>query len=260
MDYLKRHYATDYAPNTRETFRRQVLHQFVQAGVADYNPFEPDLPPNSPRAHYALSHLALQTVRAFGTSEWPNAAHKFNHDNQGSRERRTRERHFVPVRMPDGKQLELSPGSHNALQRAVVEEFVPRFAPGARLLYLGDAAKKDLVVDEDRLTALGVAFSDRGKLPDILLHDEKRNWLFLIEAVTSHGPVSNKRVVELDALLAKCDAGRVYVTAFLDFTEFRRHMKVVAWETEVWLSEAPDHMIHYNGDRFLGPRSDESPS
>ena len=257
MDYLKEHYATDYAPNTRETFRRQVLHQFVQAGVADYNPFEPSLPTNSPRAHYAISQLALETVHAFDTPRWLEAIQRFHSASELSRSRRQQQRelHFVPVRTPAGQHLDLSPGDHNVLQRAVVEEFAPRFAPNACLLYLGDAAKKNLLVDDVRLQALRIVISDHDKLPDVVLHDEQRNWLFLIEAVTSHGPVSDQRIADLEALLSDCSIGRVYVSAFPDFAEFRKHAKAIAWETEVWLREEPDHLIHYNGDKLLGPRS-----
>ena len=256
MDYLKEHYATSYAPNTRETFRRQVLHHFVQAGVADYNPFEPSLPTNSPRAHYAISQRALDAVRAFNTPNWLEAIQRFDSAKERSAShRQRRQQYFVPVRTPSGDHLDLSPGEHNVLQCAVVEEFAPRFAPNARLLYLGDAARKGLLVDDVRLQALGIVISDHDKLPDIVLHEEQRNWLFLIEAVTSHGPISAQRIADLEMLLAGGPIGRVYVTAFPDFAEFRKHMKAIAWETEVWLSEEPDHLIHYNGDKFLGPRS-----
>lgn len=78
--------------------------------------------------------------------------------------------------------------------------------------------------------------------------------LFLIEAVTSHGPVSPKRLLELEAFLKDCKVGKVYVTAFPDMAEFKKHSGNIAWETEVWLMEVPDHMIHFNGDRFMGPR------
>ena len=256
MDYLKEHYGTEYAPNTRETFRRQVLHQFVQGRIADYNPFEPDLPTNSPRAHYAVTEAALKAVRCYGTERWQAAKKKFRREQGTLMERyeRERDRNMIPVKISHGKELHLSPGKHNEVQRAVVEEFVPRFAPGAHLLYLGDTAKKDLFVDEVRLADLSIPITDHDKLPDIVLHDAQRNWLFLIEAVTSHGPMSPKRVLDLEDMLSECSAGTVYISAFPDFGEFRKHMKAIAWETEVWLCDSPDHMIHYDGDRFLGPR------
>jgi len=256
MDYLEEHYDTEYAPNTRETFRRQVLQQFVQGGVAEYNPFEPDLPTNSPKAHYAVSEAVLDAIRCYGTEDWASAVDRFRHEHGALVERYAseRDRAMIPVRVPDGRTFRLSPGKHNEVQRAIVEEFAPRFAPGARLLYLGDTAKKDLFVDSVGLAELGIPITDHDKLPDVVLYDETRNWLFLVEAVTSHGPVSPTRMVDLESMLAACPAGAVYVSAFPDFGEFRKHMRNIAWETEVWLCDAPDHMIHYNGDRFLGPR------
>ena len=255
MDYIRDQYDADYAPNTRETFRRQVLHHFVQERVADYNPFDPTLPTNSPHAHYAVSEDALAAIERFGDASWSDAVREFLQRKASLRQAQSsRNFHMVPVTLPSGVHLQLSPGKHNAVQKAVVEEFAPRFAPGARLLYLGDTANKDLAMDTTRLAALGVAVTEHDKLPDILLHDKARNWLFLIEAVTSHGPLSSKRIVELEATLTNCSAGRIYVTAFPDFAEFRKHMNAIAWDTEVWLCDSPDHMIHYNGDRFLGPR------
>lgn len=70
MAYISEYYKKDYAPNTRETFRRQVLHQFVQAGIADYNPENSGLPVNSPRTHYALSVIALETIKTYKTKKW----------------------------------------------------------------------------------------------------------------------------------------------------------------------------------------------
>jgi len=256
MDYLSEHYDSDYAPNTRETFRRQVLHQFVQAGIADHNPFEPGLPTNSPRAHYAASEAALEVVRCYATEDWDSAVKRFRQEQGALVERyaRDRDRSMIPVKAPDGKELSLSPGRHNELQRRIVEDFAPRFAPGARLLYLGDTAKKNLLVDKARLAELRIPITDHDKLPDVVLYDENRKWLFLVEAVTSHGPVSPSRMVDLESLLNTCPAGAIYVSAFPDLKEMRKHMANIAWETEVWVSDAPDHLIHYNGDRFLGPR------
>ena len=256
MNYLREHYGTEYAPNTRETFRRQVLHQFIQGRIVDYNPFEPDLPTNSPRAHYAVTEAALAAIRLYSTDGWDAAVKRFRREQGALAERyaRKRNRNLVPIILPDGRELRLSPGQHNQVQKSVVEHFAPRFAPGARLLYFGDTARKDLFVDGNSLAGLGIPITDHDKLPDVVLYDSTREWLFLIEAVTSHGPMTPKRVFELEAMLAACPVGAVYVSAFPDFVEFRKHMKDIAWETEVWLCDTPDHMIHYDGERFLGPR------
>lgn len=256
MDYLKEHYGAEYAPNTRETFRRQVLHQFIQGRIAEYNPFEPNLPTNSPRTHYAITEAALEVVQLYGTEDWDSAVDRFRSEHGSLAERYARERSLnrVPIRIPDGREFQFSPGKHNEVQKAIVEEFASRFTPGAHLLYLGDTASKDLFVDKTNLAKLGVPITSHNKLPDVVLYDAERNWLFLVEAITSHGPMSPKRIVELEEMLSECSADLVYISAFPDFGEFRKHMKAIAWETEVWLCDTPDHMIHYDGDRFLSPR------
>lgn len=260
MDFVKEQYGKLYAPNTRETFRRQVLHQFVQARLADYNPFAPDLPTNSPKAHYALTEAALAAITAYGTVAWSAAIEAFRADVGTLIEvyARRRRDNLVPVTLPDGGALALSPGKHNQLQAAIIEQFGPRFAPGSRLLYLGDTAQKDLMRDEQELLALGIPISDHDKLPDVVFYAPEKQWVYLVEAVTSHGPMSPKRVFELEAMFESCPAGLIFVSAFPDMAEFRRFMRDIAWETEVWIAEIPEHMIHYNGDRFLGPRGRQS--
>ena len=96
----------------------------------------------------------------------------------------------IPIRTSIGEEIRLSPGRHNRLQAQVVTDFGPKFAPGAMLLYLGDAANKLLHLEEEKLAQLGVPITEHDKLPDVILYDEEREWLFLVEAVTSHGPLT----------------------------------------------------------------------
>jgi len=256
MSFVKDVYDKEYAPNTRETFRRQVLHQFVQARIADYNPDNPSLSVNSPNAHYAISKDVLEVVKSFNSPYWEKSYKHFISTVGELSEvyLKTREINQIPVTLANGEVLKLSAGKHNEVQAAIVEQFAPRFTNGGILLYLGDTAKKDLYLDEITLKELGIPIDQHSKLPDVVIYDKSRNWLFLIEAVTSHGPVSPKRIVELEEFLKNCKAGKVYVTAFPDFSEFKKHSSQIAWDTEVWLMEVPDHMIHFNGDRFIGPR------
>jgi hypothetical protein len=256
MTFVNENYGKSYAPNTRETFRRQVLHQFVQARVVDYNPDNPSLPVNSPRAHYALTPEVLEIVKAYKTRNWKNALKNFIDTVGKLSEVYMKEREIIqiPVELQNGEVLKLSAGKHNEVQAAIVEQFAPRFANGGILLYLGDTAKKDLFVDVEGLKDLCIPIDQHSKLPDVVIYDHKRKWLFLIEAVTSHGPVSPKRLLELEDFLKNCNVGKIYVTAFPDMSEFKKHTNNIAWETEVWLMDVPDHMIHFNGDRFMGPR------
>lgn len=251
--FAETEYRKKYAENTRETVRRQVVHQFEQAQIIERNPDDPGLATNSPLSHYALTDEVLSLVRSFGSEEWSSrlAGVLAKRATLAEVYAGARQTHRVPVKTPDGEVLSLSPGKHNKLEAAVVEEFAPRFAPGAFLLYLGDAAKKEFYLYKEMLTKLNVPVDEHGKLPDIVLYHPETKRLFLVEAVTSHGPVSPKRHYELEQLLSDVDAIRIYVSAFPNFGEFKDHLGEIAWETEVWIQEIPDHLIHFNGDRFL---------
>ena len=255
LGFMRDTYGREYAENTREVVRRQVIHQFEQARLVDRNPDDPGLSTNSPRTHYGLTDEALNVLRLYQSGGWESelAAFRSSHGALLEIYQRRRQMREIPIRTSTGAEIRLSPGRHNRLQALVVTAFGPRFAPGSTLLYLGDAADKLLHLDRVKLDQLGVPVNEHDKLPDVVLYDEERNWLFLVEAVTSHGPVSPKRVEELEDSLKDCTAARIYVSAFPDFRQFRRHLDNIAWETEVWVAEIPDHLIHFNGDKFLGP-------
>ncbi|TCT24323.1 BsuBI/PstI family type II restriction endonuclease [Thiobaca trueperi] len=255
MDWARQHYGKDYAPNTRETFRRQTMHQFCDAGVALYNPDKPDRPVNSPKAVYQIEPAALALLRIFGTPAWHDslAAYLAERETLVARYARERQQNRIPVDIAPGRQITLSPGEHSELIRAIIEDFAPRFAPGSVLVYAGDTGDKWGYFDAALLAGLGVDVDSHGKMPDVVLHYTEKNWLLLVESVTSHGPVDGKRHAELATLFAGSKAGLVYVTAFPNRAMMGRYLGEIAWETEVWVADAPSHLIHFNGVRFLGP-------
>lgn len=257
MGWMRDHFGKTYAANSRETIRRQTIHQFEQARLIDRNPDDPARPTNSGDTVYQLTEEAAAVLRCFGTNKFKDACDAFvgQHGSLAASYQRRRKLVQMPVTLPDGTQIRLSPGAHNELQRLIVEEFAPRFAPKAKLLYLGDTSKKTLVYDRKMLEKLCIPDMSHDKLPDVVIYEPKQKWLFLIEAVTSHGPVSPKRHAELEETLRDCPVGRVYVTAFMNFTSFKKYATDIVWESEVWIAESPDHMIHFDGQRFLGPYS-----
>jgi adenine-specific DNA-methyltransferase len=252
---MKEKYRKEYAANSRETIRRQTVHQFEQARLIDRNPDDPTRPTNSGETRYQLTEGAAEVLRAFDRRDFSKKCEQFleRHGSLTEAYERARKLYKVPVTLPNGSKVELSPGVHNELQRLIVEDFAPRFAPGSVVLYLGDTAEKRLLVHTNILKTLNIPEMNHDKLPDVVLWDKERNWLFLVEAVTTHGPVSPKRHAELEAMLKDCPAGRVYVTAFMNFGGFKKYASEIVWESEVWIAEFPDHMIHFNGDKFLGP-------
>ncbi len=255
MEFSRDHYGKDYAPNTRETFRRQTIHQFVSAGLAAYNPDVPERPVNSPKAVYQIGPDALVLLRVFGSNKWKEALEAYLAANESlsARYAKARTLNQIPVVIAPGKGIRLTPGAHSELIKAIIEEFGPRFVPGAHLVYAGDTGDKWGYFDKRLLDKLGVSLDTHGKMPDVVLYCPKRKWLLLVESVTSHGPVDGKRHEELAQLFAGSSAGLVYVTAFPSRSAMARHLASIAWETEVWCADAPSHLIHFNGERFLGP-------
>lgn len=160
---------------------------------------------------------------------------------------------MIPVRI-NGSDFQFSSGKHNELQKAIIEQFAPRFAPGSECLYVGDTIEKDLVKNVKKLTELGFEITLHDKMPDVVLYREDNDWIYFVESVTSVGPMDSKRVLELTEMTKNVTSGKIFVTAFLDLKTYKRFLETLAWETEVWIEEMPDHMIHLNGDKFLGPR------
>lgn len=260
MDWAREHYGKGYAPNTRETIRRQTMHQFCDAGIARYNPDQPDRPVNSPHTVYQIEPVALGLLRTFGTDEWNNNLKGYLAERETlvARYAKEREQSRIPVKVTPSTEITLSPGEHSELLRAIIDDFIPRFAPSSLLIYVGDTGDKWGYFDIDLLAELGIEVDSHGKMPDVVIYYKEKDWLFLVEAVTSHGPVDGKRHDELANLFAASTAGLVYVTAFPNRATLGRYLVQIAWETEVWVADAPSHLIHFNGPRFLGPYKAEA--
>lgn len=260
MEFFSKHYGITYAPNTRETVRRYTIHQFWQMGLVVHNPDEPRRPVNSPNYCYQISAGFLELVRKFNGPAWQDEIARYRigaaSELDALRERkRVMER--IPVTLPDGQMIHLTAGGQNELIKRIVEEFCPRFTGAGEVLYLGDAGEKLSESQLRRLEALGVQLDKHGKTPDTIVYMPAENWLVLIEAVSSHGPIDPKRHNELRDLFSNASAGLVFVTAFATRQELGKYLKEISWETEVWIAESPDHLIHFDGERFLGPYDSE---
>jgi len=257
MNWCRDVYQKEYAPNTRETFRRQTLHQLVDAGICHYNPDKPDRPVNSPKACYQITEQVRSTLVQFATENWNETLKHYlsNITTLAAQYAMERDMAMIPLTLPDGTEIKLSAGDHSQLIKDIITEFGPRFAPSSEVIYIGDTGAKEDFFNRDKLKDLGVVVDRKGKLPDIVLYWPEKDWLLLIESVTSHGPVDGKRYGELSKLFAKATPGLVFVTAFSDKKTMTRYLADISWETEVWLASDSTHMIHFNGDRFLGPHN-----
>ena len=258
MDFFSEHYGKKYAPNTRETVRRQTVHQFLHATLIIANPDKPSRPTNSPKAVYQVEPSILMLLKSFGKPAWQGNLQKYLRTVKTLKKLYEREREMqrLPVKLTDGQEIKLSPGGQNVLVKKIVEDFCPLYTPGGRMIYVGDTQLKWSFYDAEALASLGVTVEEHGKMPDVVVYHINKNWLLLIEAVTSHGPVNPKRRQELKKLFAGSSAGLVFVTAFMDRHAMLKYLNDISWETEVWVAESPTHLIHFNGERFLGPYED----
>ena len=255
IEYVNSHFEEDISSGSYDDIRRKDLKLPTVAGIILKSANNPDASTNNPTRAYALSPAYAPTVRAYGTDGWESDVADFlsGRETLGERLDDTRPMSLIPVTLPSGVVLQLTKGKHNQLQKSVIEDFLPRYGEGSKILYVGDTANKFLHLDATQLKRLQFFELAHEELPDIVAYSEQKNWLFLIEAVHSSGPISKLRHEQLRELTKDCTAEIVYVTAFLDRQTFRKYAPEIAWETEAWIAEAPDHVIHFDGKRFLGP-------
>lgn len=254
LEFIKNFYNKEYAENTRETIRKNNLHLWLENNppIVIKNADDPNRPTNSGKTNYRLTDKVISLVKHLeNEEEYKELLSQIKNINEET------------IISPDikeieiyieGKKFKLSPGKHNSLQRLVLEDFRKNFAPNTKIVYIGDTSNKMLYKNEKILKKLNLTLSEHDKLPDIILYDEEKNWLYLIEAVTSHGPIDEKRLKQLQNKFSKINTGKIYITAFLNKKDFRKFSEDLAWETEIWIAEEPKHLIHFNGDKFIGPR------
>jgi hypothetical protein len=257
IKYMNAHFQESLSPGSYDDIRTEELKPLALGCLVVTSAGKPDSSRNDPTRAYALPMAVAQVLRKLGKPSWRAGVKHFLKEKKTLAQSlsHVRPTNLLPVKLPSGVTLEFSPGPHNQLQKAVIEEFLPRYGYGAEVLYVGDAAHKFLVRDEARLRELDFFELAHGELPDIVAYSASRHWLYLIEAVHSSGPVTPMRHLELRRLTERCRTDIVYVTAFLNRATFRKFAADISWETEVWIADAPDHLVHFNGDSFMGPHN-----
>lgn len=255
LEWIRNELDYEVAENTREPYRRQTLHQFRDAGFVIYNDDDPERTTNSSKTNYRINPDALNVIRKYGTDDFDDAVATYLVTAPGLLDMYKAKRDLarIPVTLSNGKEITLSSGGQNVLIKQMIDDFCAYFIPGGEVLYIGDADEKLMYFDADKLASLGVVIDPSGQMPDLVVYQESKNWLFLMEAASTHGPVDAKRHRELKALFNDSTAGLVYVSCFPDRKTMRKFLADLAWESEAWCAEDATHMIHFDGERFLGP-------
>lgn len=254
IQFINTHFEENISPGSYDDIRRKDLKLLVLANLVVNSGEVSGSATNDPTRGYALHTSFHKLVSSFKTEKWEVNLIKFRkaHKSIGDELSRNREIKKLPVKLPNGVDVLLSAGQHNKLQKRIIEDFLPRFGANAELLYLGDTTNKSLIVSKEKLVKLNFFELSHDQLPDIVAFSEDKNWLYLIEAVHSSGTMSETRVYELKKLLSQSSAELIFVTAFLTRNDFKKWILDIAWETEVWIADNPDHLIHFNGHKFLG--------
>ena len=254
IHWMNEHLGEAISSGSYDDIRRKDLLLLVEAGYVLNSAKKEGAATNDGTRPYALSLETAALLHFYGKPNWLEHLAEFlaGREQITGALQKLRHQQRVPIKIGYTEVL-FGPGEHNELQKAIIEEFLPRFGFGAEVLYVGDTEDKLLYVDRKRLVELDFFELSHDKLPDVLAYSTAKNWLFLVEAVHSVNPMTELRKRSLEALTSACKADIVYVSAFLTRAAFRKFAGDIAWETEVWIAETPDHLVHFNGDKFLGP-------
>lgn len=253
IEYVNKNFNENISSGSYDDIRRKDLKLLTVAEIVLRS--SPNSATNDSTRGYSINPFYAELIKDYGSVNWEqNVEKKLKHiEPLNQKLKRERELNKIKVTLPSGVDIKFSTGEHNELQKAIIESFLPRYGYGAEVLYVGDTSDKYLYLEETKLEKLNFFQISHEELPDVIAFSKEKNWIYLIEAVHSSGPISELRLLQLQKLTEKCTADIVYVTAFLNRSKFRQFMADIAWETEVWIADNPDHMVHFNGDKFLGP-------
>lgn len=245
----------DISSGSYDDIRRQDLKLLVEAGIIVNSSSTEEQATNNPSCGYGLSTSFANLLHSFGSSRWEILLNEFRKETKSLKEELERRRDLqkVPVTLPNGKTIVLSYGEHNNLQKAIIEVFLPLFGFGAEVLYVGDTKDKFLHLEKAELEKIKFFTLEHEELPDVVAYSREKNLLYLIEAYHSTGEWDEIRVRKVKRKLEEsgCTANIIFFTAFENKNIFKQKAKDIAWETEVWIADSPEHLVHFNGYKFL---------
>ena len=248
-------YGENISSGSYDDIRRKDLRLLVEAGIVVNSSFTEEQATNNPSRGYALSKSFVELLHSYGSQEWEEQLAVYLNEIKSLKEELERRRNLkkVPVTLPGGKKINLSYGEHNNLQKEIIETFLPLFGFGAEVLYIGDTDDKYLHLEEVELKRIKFFVLEHEELPDVVAYSHEKNLLYLIEAYHSTGGWNEIRVRKIKKKLEEsgCTANVVFFTAFETKAAFKQKAKDIAWETEVWIAESPEHLVHFNGYKFL---------
>jgi len=181
IEYVNEHFQENISSGSYDDIRRKDLKLLVVGGIVLQS--NPNSATNDSTRGYGLNPLYAALLRKYPSKNWEQIVqNKLKHiEPIAEKLKRKRTIKKVPVQLPSGKKLKFSTGLHNDLQKAIIEDFLPRYGYNSKVLYVGDTADKYLHLDKKTLRQLNFFDISHEELPDVIAYSAERNWLYLIE-------------------------------------------------------------------------------
>jgi hypothetical protein len=246
LNFARTNLGRQVAENTRESYRKSSLRPLMNAGFVVRH----QLSTNDPNTYYRLHASFARLLSTTDPAERDRLVERLRLPESVPRRRSRRvvPGQVVTVRLNENTTYELSPGEHNALERAVVESFATAFLVQPEVVCLGDAAVRGGYQNRPLMRRLNLPIDVAATLPDAILYCPVEQHLVIVEAVTSVGAIDAARMAQFQQLVS--DAAPLvrrisFVTAFPSRTTLRRFVESIAWGSNVWIESELGNLIHF---------------
>lgn len=243
LDYSRTDLGKNYAENTRETVRKHSLKYLVDSGMVIQNADDPNRVTNSGLNNYILSDSFKKLLDAYLSNNTEYNIIKNEFVDSVTIERRDNieklKKKPVIINSPIlDRELILSPGDHNIIEKFIVEDIFPKIAPNFQLVYIGDTKSKNLFIDYDICKTIGLTIDVHTKIPDVIGYDDTTKTIILFEAVASSGPIDDLRKKELLEIFQHWTGKLIFGTAFLSSKLFQSFSTTIACGTTAYIIES----------------------
>lgn len=241
LNFVRTEFRRKVAENTRESYRKTSLRPLIDAGFVVRH----QLATNDPNTYYRLNSEFARLIEGSDDRERAQLLKRLRLGKTSRR--RDRRKDGVSVRISPGQSFLLGTGSHNELEKEVVETLAPALLKHPSVLYLGDTAPRSGFQDRTLMRRLNLPIDTQESLPDVVLYDPDEG-LLVVEVVTSGGPIDSARFDQLRKFARgphKLGVNVEYLTAFPTRRAFRTFVEQIAWGTSVWIAAEPSNLIHF---------------
>jgi len=197
----------------------------------------------SPNSCYRLANSFVDILRE---DNWQSILDQWI---QGDAVRRRHELQAVAA----AEAKKMADNSHTQLIQASINHYVPAFLPGYEVLYVDDG-DGDRITEEQKeiLAKAGLALELGDAMPDVLLWNPEKSFLWVIEAVTSDGEVDSHKVAQMTNFSNRHNIQSIgFTTTYPTWKKFAERQKQtkanLAINSHVWILESGSTQLTVEG-------------